>query len=356
MGSRWLLVILSLFCLSCNDGQSSIVSNDPTPAPSSAAAPSSQEKSLNTATACLFSEIAYCNNPQLQLDKHLPGWKMVWHPVAVSGNHAFVATDGRAYVVAIRGSLIEFSWDAFDNWIYQDLNVAIQKEWPYSDPGPSKISQGSYRGWDNLSRAVDTVTGETLYEFLRKNVTDKTPVLFTGHSLGGNLATVYASYASFKFREESRTIANFNVITFASPAAGNQAFAAAFDNTFPHSVRVENSGDIVAKFPCTSSVSALGSLYTSLPAASVMVGYKDLTVSLPTVFKMISTAMVLLELKNGLSHFAQTNGKGTLITVNPSGKNIAHDVQSWFAEAGYQHGIAQYATALGVPVIDCNLH
>jgi hypothetical protein len=87
-----------------------------------------------------------------------------------------------------------------------------------------------------------------------------------------------------------------------------------------------------------------------------MVGYKDLTVSLPTVFKMLGTAMTLLELKNGLSHFAQTNGKGTLITVNPSGKNIAHDVQSWFAEAGYQHGIAQYATALGVPVIDCNLH
>jgi triacylglycerol lipase len=352
MRSKVLFVGLMLLCLSCSDEQR----NSASPAPAVAVASLPVAGPLSTATACLFSEIAYCNNPQLQLDKYLPGWKMAWHPESVSGNHAFVATDGKAYVVAIRGSLIEFSWDAFDNWIYQDLNVAIQKDWPYADHGSSKISQGSYRGWDNLNRAVDTVTGETLFEFLRKNVTDQTPVLFTGHSLGGNLATVFASYASFKFKEEARPTTNFNVITFASPAAGNEAFAAAFDNAFPHSVRVENSGDIVAKFPCTSGVSALGNLYSSLPATSVMVGYKDMTVSLPTVFKMISTAMTLLELKNGLSHFAQTNGKGTLITVSPSGKNTAHDVQSWFAEAGYQHGIAQYATALGVPVIDCNLH
>ena len=28
-------------------------------------------------------------------------------------------------------------------------------------------------------------------------------------------------------------------------------------------------------------------------------------------------------------------------------------VEDWFLEAGYQHGIAQYAAALNVPVINC---
>src|SRR5258708_1185060 len=56
--------------------------------------------------ACIFSEIAYCTDPQKQLDKYAPGWKVAWNPQAVKGNHAFVAANGDTYVIAFRGSLI----------------------------------------------------------------------------------------------------------------------------------------------------------------------------------------------------------------------------------------------------------
>ena len=348
--------LIFIFLASCNDqGRTAGVAESTSDSVERAfAAPPTRQ--LNTTDACVLSEIAYCRDPQAKLDKYLPGWKLVWHPVAVNGNHAFVATDGRQYAVAIRGSLIEFSWDAFDNWIYQDLNVVVQKDWPYCEVSSAKISQGSYRGWENLNSMIDTVSHLNLLQFLEQNIGPETPILFTGHSLGGNLATVYASYVEAILKKKGRKHGNINVISFAAPAAGNESFATGFNRCFPQSVRVENTGDIVAKFPCAGRVSSLGELYTSLPEAnSIMVGYKNITMPLSTVFKSVSTAMTLLEFKNGLSHFEQTNGKGTMITVKPSGRHTRNDLESWFSEAGYQHGVAQYAAAIGAPVIDCTL-
>jgi len=39
-----------------------------------------------------------------------------------------------------------------------------------------------------------------------------------------------------------------------------------------------------------------------------------------------------------------------------SGKNAMNKPVSWFAGAGYQHGMAQDAAAFGAPVIDCDIH
>lgn len=334
-------ILVLLFLFSCNEQNKKAAETN---------------KPFTNTDACLFSEIAYCNNPQQQLDRYLPDWKVVWDAVALNGNHAFVAFDGKKYVIAIRGSLIEFNWDAFENWIYQDLNIASQEKWDYTDNvSGAKISTGSYRGWQNLIKIKDKNSGKDLLTFLEENTNEQTPVIITGHSLGGNLATVLASYLSFKLKESGHPNTNIHVITFAAPAAGNEAFAADFNKKFPQSVRIENAGDIVPKFPCTSAVAGLAKLYSSSPAASeIFVGYKNVTVPLSTVFKTISTAMTVLELKNGFSHFTQTNGDGTIISIKLSGKNNSNDITSWLAEAGYQHGVAQYATALDAPVIDCN--
>ena len=70
-----------------------------------------------------------------------------------------------------------------------------------------------------------------------------------------------------------------------------------------------------------------------------------------TAFSFTSLAMKALEISGGHSAYAQTNGNGNQLKVSLSGKNTADDAGSWFAEAGYQHGMAQYAAAIGAPII-----
>src|SRR5213592_875002 len=115
---NWLLLFLAfIFLFSCKDQEKK---NE------TAKEHNEDTVLLNTAfadtTAAIFSQIAYFSNPQPLLDKYLPAWKIVWDPLPVNGNYAFVATDGIAYAIAFRGSLITFTEDAFSNWIYNDLN------------------------------------------------------------------------------------------------------------------------------------------------------------------------------------------------------------------------------------------
>ncbi|MEI9809388.1 MAG: hypothetical protein WDO16_16795 [Bacteroidota bacterium] len=200
-------------------------------------------------TAAIFSEITYCPDPQQQLDKYLPDWKVVWNPQAIGGNYAFVATDGDKYVLAIRGSLLSFTEDAFNNWIYHDLNVAVQDNWPYSGTDKAKISQGSYIGWQNIEKMKDRVSGKPLWNFLSENADDTKPLILTGHSLGGNLAIVYASYVWSKFNATGHPKNNINVITFAAPAAGNKSFVTDFDKKFPAAVRLRIRMILLQNFP-----------------------------------------------------------------------------------------------------------
>jgi triacylglycerol lipase len=315
-----------------------------------------QSKTIfNDMIAAIFSQVAYCADPQKQLDKYLPGWKVVWNPLAVSGNYAFVATDGISYAIGFRGSLLSFTEDAFNNWIYNDLNVAIQDKWPFSKAAKARISQGSFIAWQNLEKAKDKVSGKTLWTFLSENVTEEKPLILSGHSLGGNLAIVYGSYLWSKFNDSVHTKKNINVITFAAPAPGNGAFADDFNTHFPSSERVENTNDIVPKFPCSKKMSNLGELYSPSPSASaISIGYKNVTTKLNVVFTLMSAAMELLELRSDFYGYTHSNGEGKLITVPLSGKNTTNSAADWFAEAGYQHSMAQYAAAIGAPLINCN--
>ena len=339
------LFIILIITLACNQQNKKEKDNATTTA----------ESALTEQSACLFSQIAYCTDIQPTLNKYMPGWKPIWEATELGGNHAFVATDGKEYALAIRGSLINFSWAAFQNWIYQDLHVTSQEKWAFTDDSSNaKLSQGSYDGWQNLSKMTDKRTGQLLLPFLEKELKEGSRLLITGHSLGGNLATVYASYLWQAFKKNNRTGPIINVITFAAPAAGNKAFANDFDKKFPGSLRVENENDIVPKFPCASKISALGKLYTdSLSAGTIMVGYKSLTVSLSKVFLLLNTALTLLEFTGGVSAYLQTNTSGKQILVPLSGKNTGNDIISWLSEAGYQHSIAQYAVYEKVPVVEC---
>ncbi len=302
--------------------------------------------------ACILSQLAYCDTPQKKIAQYLPGWSVTWSGSSAS-NYAFAATDGYHTAVAIRGSLMAFDEHALDNWLYQDMHIIEQVSWPYAADGKKAVvSKGAYDSWNNINKIKDKDSGLTLWDYLLKTDPQK-PVHFTGHSLGGNIATTYASYAAARFKKDNHPRSNLNVITFAAPAIGNKAFADDFNATFPQSVRVENRNDLVPKFPCTSRIDELTDLFDKGPSAkAIEVGYKSLTVKLSTAFSAMSTTLSLLSLK-GNDDYVCTNGKGQCITIPLSGRYKENDVTNWFGEAAYQHGIAQYAKQLGAPVITC---
>jgi hypothetical protein len=311
------------------------------------------EITFSNVLACTLSEIAYCTQPQDSLSKYLPSWKLIWNPDAVNGNYAFAATDGKKIAVAIRGSLLRFEKDAFDNWVRHDLNVVVQKGWPYTDStGDAKVSQGSYEAWENMTLLKDKSTGKTLLEFLDSSIAANTALLITGHSLGGNLAVIYGSWLMWRFKGKKKTVNHFSIITFAAPAAGNEAFANDFNKKFPNSVRIENTNDIVPKFPVAETVGNLGKLFNPGPSASeTAIDFSFISIKLSTVFSTLKLTLKGFEVYNNNSVYTQTNGAGKTITIKLSGKNNNNEVADWFAEAGYQHSIEHYAAAIGAPVI-----
>ncbi|HVT85134.1 MAG TPA: hypothetical protein VHD35_08010 [Chitinophagaceae bacterium] len=349
MKTRYSFLLLFFFIAGCH------LREPEKNAPGNESPKAKEEKNIiSTRTACILSELSYCKDPEEQLAQYLPGWKIAWKPAAVNGNYAFVADSGTVYAIGIRGSLLEFSEAALNNWLYNDLNVADQRDWNYSDPAVhAHISAGSYIGWEHLNQLADIASGKKLWDFLQTIPADA-PLVLTGHSLGGNLATVYASYLWWQWKQSGHQRNNMNVITFAAPAAGNDGFAESFDKEFPNSARIENSNDIVPKFPVSEKMAGLGALYVPAPSAdSISVGYKNLTTRLKKVFSLMSGAMELLRFNN-VSPYVQTNGSGTVISIPLSGKNNSNDAGAWFAEAGYQHGMLQYAKALNAPAIDCS--
>lgn len=348
-----LIVCLSF---SCNNdqpaGKQSAVSSTPLTVPGTASPDTSSSLStFSPGFACLLTEISYCAAIQDTVAKYIPAWKVIWDPASRGGNHAFLATNGTAYALSIRGSLISFTEDAFNNWIRQDLNVAEQAAWPFSGKPGAMISAGSEAAWGNIAVMKDG-TGKTLLQMLDSLMNDHTPLLITGHSLGGNLATVVATWIDAHFKKQNSPHPDINVITFAAPAAGNAVFADDFNQRFPLALRYENRYDIVPKFPVAEKVAELQDLYHSGPAVQqIKVGYGFLKVPFSTIINGIQLSLHGLSMRTGYSAYVQTNGQGTPVSIPLSGKNNEQNAVSWFAEAGYQHGAEQYAKALGAPVI-----
>lgn len=69
-------------------------------------------------------------------------------------------------------------------------------------------------------------------------------IVFTGHSLGGAIATIAASYFGGEFSDK-----NIYCITFGAPRAGNAKFVKEFRNRVFKSFRFENRNDFVTNMP-----------------------------------------------------------------------------------------------------------
>ena len=156
-----------------------------------------------------------------------PSWRVVWGPAlnADRSNLLYAARNSQTgqLAVSIRGS--DFSF--WLNWI-EDL--AVLRVVPYTEFVPTagnsaQIAFGTAVGLRQILRAQDGT--ESLETFLTA-VPEGTPILITGHSLGGCLASVLAPCVA-DWRGSASSLA---VYTIAAPSPGNADFAVYYNKLF----------------------------------------------------------------------------------------------------------------------------
>ncbi|CAI5960721.1 unnamed protein product [Closterium sp. NIES-65] len=152
---------------------------------------------------------------------------------------AYVGWDppSRLIVVAFRGTCTS----SLRNWI-ADLE-ALPRSLSYPGLRHARVHRGFYSAY-HFTRLRPAVVHAVL--FLMTILPGSFRVAFTGHSLGGALATLSALDLQVSYDLPSPVI---QVVTFGSPRVGNAAFAAYFRQKLPKSTRVTNWKDLVPHLP-----------------------------------------------------------------------------------------------------------
>jgi hypothetical protein len=249
------------------------------------------------------------------------GWELTaWGKGDLHGNQAIVAaqTGSPTYAVAIRGTVI----DNILNWI-MDFEVFEQEPFP-GMTGGANIAKGSMDGLNDLL-AMKGQDGQALPTFVGTLLAQGDSVLVTGHSLGGNLASVLAPYLALQHPGTALT-----ACTFAAPTAGNAAFASQYDSLFPGSSRYYNTIDAVPM--AWNDVDGICALFPS-PGPGIPTDSADL---------IRAFQAALLKSEESLnSYYTPTNDSGTPLPNTPTA-GLSFD-----QELGLQHASTTYLALLG---------
>jgi triacylglycerol lipase len=129
-------------------------------------------------------------------------------------------------IVAFRGTFTDTEWLA-------DA-LAVQTPYPYAEKA-GKVHEGFLSIYESCR--------SLLFEVYKKIPKNK-PLIITGHSLGGALATLHSLDVSVNERFE-----NVSMVNFASPRVGNQKFCSFYNSKVKNSTRIVNVHDIVPILP-----------------------------------------------------------------------------------------------------------
>jgi triacylglycerol lipase len=204
-------------------------------------------------------------------------WQVAWGPAlnADRSNLLYAAQNSETgqLAVAIRGS--DFSF--WLNWL-EDL-AAIRLV-PYDEFVPTAgkaaaIAFGTAVGLRQILRAQD---GTKSLETFLSATPEGTPILITGHSLGGCLASVLAPCVATWLGSAS----GLSVYTIAAPSPGNADFAAYYNTLFS-----EQSGHSTA-FRFFNSLDVVPNAWASLD--TVLTYYPPLVTCPPAINKIIARA------------------------------------------------------------------
>lgn len=140
-----------------------------------------------------------------------------------SATQAFVMANDKAIVVAFRGTT------CIDDWMTNKRIFQVRG-----------FGGTVHRGFFQASKAVWFELNQKIKEFQN----NYQPILVTGHSLGGALATLSAA----RMHEEGMAIAA--LYTFGSPRVGDVSFSKKFNADFEgRAYRFVNDQDIVTRIP-----------------------------------------------------------------------------------------------------------
>lgn len=176
-------------------------------------------------------------------------WKIVWGPNASDDNsnlaYAAALMDPASNLpimgaIAIRGTDVEANkCPGLFEQILQDVRVKKQKPWPYTMPKTYEnvlLAAGTLNGLQNKILKLGTTFLDKKGSIANWVVSfaatyPGTPIVVTGHSLGGCQTTALAAYLRSK---ESGVPASVQICPnpFAGPTAGNTGFAAMYDDLF----------------------------------------------------------------------------------------------------------------------------
>jgi Lipase (class 3) len=219
-------------------------------------------KSYDTATvelAVTLSTLAYVDENRVASQQQMiseinagldaagyKSWQVAWGPAlnADRSNLLYAARDSETgqLAVSIRGSDFSFWLD----WL-EDL--AVFRLVPYDQfvPTASKTAQIAFGTAIGLTQVLGMRDGTKSLEAFLTAAPEGTPILITGHSLGGCLASALAPCVA----KWVGTASSLLVYTIAAPSPGNEDFAAYYNALFTtqsgHSTafRFFNSLDVV---------------------------------------------------------------------------------------------------------------
>ena len=197
---------------------------------SSVAAPSHDSSAFDLQRAqrlAIASEISYAGPKRIEsVMRQQLGYESLRF-IDIDGTECFVAAGRDDIIVSFRGT----EPTELSDWI-TDLDFDLV-------PGPlgGRVHEGFYDALSDVWHVVDS----TVSNFSRP---ESKPLLVTGHSLGGALATL----AVARWLQGGRAVAG--LYTFGQPRTGDEEFARNFNFMFkPYAFRIVNNNDIATRVP-----------------------------------------------------------------------------------------------------------
>ncbi|HEV8240481.1 MAG TPA: hypothetical protein VGS57_14015 [Thermoanaerobaculia bacterium] len=272
------------------------------------------------------------------------GWVEIWAPAgrkqSLAGNYAVLLQSEAQpsfYAVAIQGTQ-----DIRD--VMEDFEIVPQPAFPAI--AGARISSGSQKGLDDVLALRGpyedrVVTLQGLLESLPAGTT----LLVTGHSLGGNLASVLmpwiaANVPAFGPNHQPirRLSPNLNAITFAAPTAGNEAFAKFLDD---HPERYQahfNRNDVVSNVWARSGPLQIHNIDSLFPPPGP--GPAPQSVRALLIFK-------IAQMERAKPRVSYQQTRGVIFHFPPGELPDPVPEHPWIWQLGYEHNYAYCRHFLG---------